>query len=122
MVYVPVAALIGMVFDEAVGGSEAALLAVAGGALVILSVSPAYSLSVGSGAPFRHGFLITIGTVLLIWFTPIRDRVSDLLSSRQYRAVAGLCPVVVTVVLTTALVGVPPTQAGGRTSVRSPRK
>jgi hypothetical protein len=109
--YVPAAVLLGRVVDTAARGEEPELWSVALGAIVALTVSPAYSIAPGDGGRFHAGATIVVGTALVAWVHPLHERLATVLP-RASPWITRLVPTVVALVVVVGMIGVPPAADG----------
>jgi 4-amino-4-deoxy-L-arabinose transferase-like glycosyltransferase len=110
--YVPAAVLLGRVIDEAVSGRQADLAAVAAGGVLVVALSPEYSVVPGPAGVLAKGTVLTLGVVSVAWSVPLRDRLETSLPSRLYAGLSRAAPLLVVLVMVAALVGTPPTGDG----------
>ncbi|AUV82532.1 hypothetical protein C2R22_13520 [Salinigranum rubrum] len=109
--YVPAAVLVGGIVDDAISGRRPEALVAALGAGLLLIVSPAYSLTPTSGELTVPGVVFTAGVIIVVWATPIRERLDGWIPTVAFSALSKVVPLLVAMILVGSFVGVPPTSA-----------
>jgi hypothetical protein len=104
--FVPAAVLVGTEMKGAVDGAGPAMAAVALGVVALLSLSPTYTFTPGSGASIGRATVVVAGVVGLVWLPPIRERLSGV-PSWLLRGAETVAPLVVVAILLGTVVGAP---------------
>jgi 4-amino-4-deoxy-L-arabinose transferase-like glycosyltransferase len=107
--YVPAAVLLGRRFEAAIRGSQIDIATLALGAVLVLALSPDYSIFSEAAGSVTRGTVLTLGTVLITWFSPLREKLTALFPEQSTTALARIAPTLVALVLIASLIGVPAT-------------
>jgi hypothetical protein len=109
--YVPAAVLVGVIIDKAVDGKIIEGIVIVLGAGLLLIVSPAFSLTITPEELVAPGLVFTIGVVLVVWASPIQERLEEGLPESGFNGLSKLAPLLIAIILVGSFVGVPQTSA-----------